>query len=118
MGTVFAAVPDHVPPAQRGRALGWVITGQSLSLLFGVPLVTLAGAAGGWRGALATQGTATLVSAIALWMAVPPGTPAGPRGGRPRTSLLGVSGRVLALLGAGTMERTRFAARRRTQVSR
>src|SRR5581483_9785045 len=37
MGTVFATVSDHVAPAARGRALGWVITGQSLSLVFGVP---------------------------------------------------------------------------------
>ena len=33
MGTVFAAVSDRVRLAQRGRALGWVITGQSLSLV-------------------------------------------------------------------------------------
>jgi DHA1 family inner membrane transport protein len=52
MGTVFATVSDRVPPSQRGRALGWVITGQSLSLVVGVPLVTLLGAVGGWRVAL------------------------------------------------------------------
>ena len=37
MGTVFATVADHVPAGSRGRALSWIITGQSLSLVVGVP---------------------------------------------------------------------------------
>ncbi|MCW5622135.1 MAG: MFS transporter, partial [Burkholderiales bacterium] len=43
MGTVFAAVSDNVPAGVRGRALSWIITGQSLSLVLGVPIVTLLG---------------------------------------------------------------------------
>jgi DHA1 family inner membrane transport protein len=111
MGTVFATVSDRVAPAERGRALGWVITGQSLSLVFGVPLVTLIGAVGGWRGALLAQGAATLASALAV-SAVVPSAPAG-RGGRPASvaSLAPLlTPRMLALLGAGTMERACFAA--------
>jgi predicted MFS family arabinose efflux permease len=110
-GTVFATVSDRVPPAQRGQALGWVITGQSLSLVVGVPLVTLLGAFGGWRVAMATQASTALVAAAAVWLAVPGGVavPAAP--GRSRVGLRGLLGtRILALLLASTMERTCFAA--------
>src|SRR5919201_4761779 len=55
MGTVFASVSDHFPPAERGRSLGWVVAGQSLSLVIGVPIMALAGAAAGWRGAVLAQ---------------------------------------------------------------
>ena len=70
-GTVFATVSDHVPPSGRGRALGWVVTGQSLSLVLGVPLVTFIGSFGGWRGALVAHALATMLSAFAVWLAVP-----------------------------------------------
>ena len=111
MGTVFAAVSDHVPPAQRGRALGWVITGQSLSLVFGVPLLTLVGAVWGWRGAMATQGVATLAMARGVWLVVPR-APRGPAAeARSAISVVRLlEPRVLALLGAGTMERSCYAA--------
>jgi len=59
MGTVFATVSDHVSSTQRGRALGWVITGQSLSLVVGVPLVTLLGAFDGWRAAITVHGSSS-----------------------------------------------------------
>jgi predicted MFS family arabinose efflux permease len=111
MGTVFAAVTDRVPSAQRGRALGWVITGQSLSLVVGVPLVTLLGAFGGWRVAIAAHAGTALIAAVAVWLAVPgdPTAPATP--GRSGTSLRGLFGpRIIALLLANTMERTCFAA--------
>jgi len=111
MGTVFATVSDRVPVAQRGRALGWVITGQSLSLVVGVPLVTLLGAFGGWRVAIATQAGTALVAAAAVWLAVPGGATVPTTPGRSRASLRGLLGtRMLALLLANTMERTCFAA--------
>jgi DHA1 family inner membrane transport protein len=111
MGTVFATVSDRVPAAQRGRTLGWVITGQSLSLVVGVPLVTLLGAYGGWRVAIAAHAGTALLAATAVWRAVPggPTVPAAP--GRPRASVRRLVGiRILALLLASTMERTCFAA--------
>jgi predicted MFS family arabinose efflux permease len=110
-GTVFAAVSDHVPVAQRGRALGWVITGQSLSLVVGVPLVTLLGAFGGWRVAIAAHAGTAIVAAAAVWLSLPSGptVPAAP--GRSRVRLRGLVGtRILALLLASTMERMCFAA--------
>lgn len=111
MGTVFAAVSDRVPGGQRGRALGWVLTGQSLSLVLGVPVVTLLGALGGWRTAVTTHAAATLLAAPAVWLVVPashtaPGPPDRRRAALRRLVRL----RVLALLGASTTERTCFAA--------
>ena len=38
MGVLFAEVSAHVEDRQRGRALGWVMSGQSLTLVLGVPL--------------------------------------------------------------------------------
>jgi DHA1 family inner membrane transport protein len=111
MGTVFAAVSDRVAPAQRGRALGWVITGQSLSLVLGVPLVTLLGAFGGWRVAVAAHAVTALVAAAAVWLSVPGGVNAAAAPGRFRAGLQGVLGvRTVALLLANTTERTCFAA--------
>ena len=111
MGVVFAAVSDRVPVAQRGGALGWVITGQSLSLVVGVPLVTLLGAFGGWRVAIAVHAGTALLAAVAVWLAVPAGAIALATSGRSGASLRGLIGpRIIALLLANTMERTCFAA--------
>src|SRR5919199_1822639 len=71
MGTVFATVSDHFPAAERGRSLGWVVTGQSLALVLGVPAMTLAGAASGWRGAVVAHAIAVLACASAIWFVVP-----------------------------------------------
>jgi predicted MFS family arabinose efflux permease len=111
MGTVFATVSDRVAITQHGRALGWVITGQSLSLVAGVPLVTLLGAYGGWRLAIAVQAGTMLVAAAAVWLSVP-GRRLGPAAlEHSHAKLRGLIGtRILALLLASTMERTCFAA--------
>src|SRR5579859_1533316 len=74
MGTVFATVTDHFPPAERGRSLGWVVTGQSLALVLGVPAMTLAGSFGGWRGAVLAHALVLLVCAVAVWFSVPSGS--------------------------------------------
>jgi len=109
MGIVFAAVSDHVPAGARGRALSWVITGQSLSLVVGVPVVTLIGAMAGWRGAIAVHGAAVVLTAVAAWFAIPPDPkrPHHPQGGRVWVAAL-AQPRLLALLGAGTSERLCF----------
>jgi predicted MFS family arabinose efflux permease len=111
MGTVFAAVSDVYPPAQRGRALGWLMTGQSLALVLGTPLLTLVGAVGGWRGALAAQGVAIGLSGLGAWLAVP-GTARRAAAARPRPAVplhRLLAARVVLLLGAGAMERVCFA---------
>jgi MFS transporter, DHA1 family, inner membrane transport protein len=110
MGTVFATVSDRVPGPQRGRALGWVITGQSLALVAGVPLVTLIGGFGGWRVAISAHAATALLAAVAVWLAVPGGATV-PAAGGARAEWRGVVGiRILALLLASTAERTCFAA--------
>jgi DHA1 family inner membrane transport protein len=111
MGTVFATVADHLPAAQRGRALGWVLTGQSLSLVLGIPLLTYVAAFVEWRGAMASHGGTALLVAGLVWLALPPS----PRGLRavPRSTVAlrrVATPQVLALLGAGTMERVCFVS--------
>lgn len=49
-GVSMAEVSLRSPEALRGRALGWVMSGQSLTLLVGVPLAAWLGAIVGWRG--------------------------------------------------------------------
>ncbi|MCC7371302.1 MAG: MFS transporter [Chloroflexi bacterium] len=106
MGTAFAAASDAFPTAERGRALGWMITGQSISLVLGVPLVAYLASFVGWRGALAFQGMAVLLAALLVWLTVP-GLPARARAaaaaGPSVWSLM--TPRVLALLTANSMER-------------
>lgn len=111
MGAVLAAVSDRVPPAQRGRALGWVITGQSLSLVLGVPLLTVFGAFGGWRGAMAALGGVAVVGALVVRFIVPRAPGQRAAGAAASVSLAGlVNPGLLALLGAGAMERMCFVA--------
>jgi DHA1 family inner membrane transport protein len=110
MGIVYAAVSEHAPAKMRGRAMSWVITGQSLSLVLGVPLITLLGAFGGWRGAVATHGALVLLTAIAVWLAVPPDPPTVAHAERKKTPYAALlRPRLVALLVAGTTERMCFA---------
>jgi DHA1 family inner membrane transport protein len=105
-GTALAAASDTVPPAERGRALGWLITGQSLALVLGVPTATYLAAFIGWRVSLAIQGAALIVAVVLVWLVVP----AEPRRTRAETApkpnvLRLLTPKVLALLSANTMER-------------
>ena len=111
MGTTYAAVSDLVQPSQRGRALGWIITGQSFSLVLGVPLLTFLGSLVGWRGALISHGSVMLIAVLVVWLVVP--SVARQRLERPLPAravarLLGP--RVIALLAASTTERLCYAA--------
>jgi predicted MFS family arabinose efflux permease len=45
----LATIADVFPPAQRGKAMGWVISATGLGTAFGVPLVALLTDLGGWR---------------------------------------------------------------------
>jgi len=104
-GVMFAEVSSRVEDRQRGRALGWVMSGQSLTLVVGVPLAAWIGSAIGWRGWNVCVGGLALVASLALLLTVRPGKrTAGDREQRPalRSAL---SPRVLALLGTGIAER-------------
>jgi DHA1 family inner membrane transport protein len=109
MGVAFAAVSDHVPAGMRGRALSWVVTGQSLSLVLGVPLVTLLGAWSGWRGALGTHAAITFLLAVVVRLSVPPDPVRHAHAHHARTPLHALlRPHLVALLAAGTTERVCF----------
>lgn len=110
MGLVYAVVSEHAAPEIRGRAMSWVITGQSLSLVLGVPLVTLLGTFGGWRGAIATHGACVILVAIGVRLATPPDPQLHAHAARKKTPYgLLFRPKLLALLAAGTTERLCFA---------
>jgi DHA1 family inner membrane transport protein len=113
MGTVFATVSDHVPPARRGGSLGWVMTGQSLSLVLGVPLATIIGAQAGWRGAHLTFAGLTVLVGLAMLLLVPRRgayqvTARDAAAAAPLKTIM--TPRILSLLISGTTERVCFAA--------
>jgi len=65
-GVIFTEVSARVAGDQQGRALGWVMSGQSLTLLLGVPLAAWVGAYVGWRGVNLCIGGLAMASAASL----------------------------------------------------
>ena len=108
MGTIYGEVGDRVSDSQRGRAMGWLIGGQSLALLVGVPMASWIGAFIGWRGVSLVIGGCTAVVAGATVVLLQGG------GGRAsaksaRGSMRAALGpHVLPLLGASITERICF----------
>jgi len=108
MGTIYGEVGDRVADSQRGRAMGWLIGGQSLALLVGVPMASWIGAFIGWRGVSLVVGgcTAVVAGATAVLVRGSGGAAvAKPVRGGIRAAL---GPRVLALLGASITERICF----------
>ena len=104
-GVIFAEVSGRVHDSQRGRALGWVMSGQSLTLVVGVPLAAGIGSLIGWRGWLVCVVGLSLVACLSLFFTVGRGT-AGHTRPTVRPSLRSaLSPRVLALLTTGIAER-------------
>jgi DHA1 family inner membrane transport protein len=104
-GVVYAEVSGRVPDSQRGRALGWVMSGQSLTLLIGVPMAAAAGALIGWRGWLLCVGALSLLAGLSIFATVGRGT-AGHTRPTVRPSIrAALSRRVVGLLGTGIAER-------------
>ena len=65
-GTIMAEASARVVDRQRGRALGWVMAGQSLTLLVGVPLAAYIGSFIGWRGVNLCVAGLALAAALGL----------------------------------------------------
>ncbi len=65
-GVIFTEVSNRVSARQQGRALGWVMSGQSLTLLVGVPLAAWVGSSIGWRGVNLCVAALALVSGLGL----------------------------------------------------
>ena len=105
-GVIFAEVSGRVPDNQRGRALGWVMSGQSLTLVVGVPMAAAVGSFIGWRGWLVCVGGLALAACLSLYFTVGRGSAGHTRGDAARPSLKSaLSPRVLGLLGTGVAER-------------
>ncbi len=104
MGVLFAEVSAHVVDRQRGRALGWVMSGQSLALVVGVPMAAAVGSILGWRGWFFLVAAIALTSSGAL-LATVPKPPARAAGARRGTLKGALSARVWGLLGCGVTER-------------
>jgi len=106
-GVVFAEVSARVPDSQRGRALGWVMSGQSLTLVVGIPLAAAVGAIIGWRGWLLCVAGLSVAAVLSLYLTLGRGgAPGHARGAAQRPSMRSaLSPRVLGLLGTGVAER-------------
>ena len=105
-GVIFTEVSHRVSPQQQGRALGWVMSGQSLTLLVGVPLAAFVGSSIGWRGVnlcVAALAVATAIGLSATTRRRRDGTLAGVR--RLPSLRSALSGPVLRLLSMGVAER-------------
>jgi DHA1 family inner membrane transport protein len=103
-GVVFAEVSAHVENNQRGRALGWVMTGQSLTLVVGVPLAAYVGSIIGWRGWNICMGGLALAGSFSLLITVGRAGTAG-HGARTPSIRKALSRPVMALLAIGIAER-------------
>jgi DHA1 family inner membrane transport protein len=105
-GVIFAEISARVAEGQQGRALGWVMSGQSLTLLLGVPLAAFVGSMIGWRGVNLCIGVLAAASAIGL-LVTTRGRPSSRRaaGTRPPSTRAALSWPVMRLLAMGIAER-------------
>jgi MFS transporter, DHA1 family, inner membrane transport protein len=105
-GVIFAEVSARVSATQQGRALGWVMSGQSLTLLLGVPLAAWVGSWIGWRGVnLCISGLAVLTAASLFVVTRRRTNEADGVSTRPPSMRTALSPQVLRLLGMGVCER-------------
>jgi MFS transporter, DHA1 family, inner membrane transport protein len=105
-GVIFAEISSRVSDGQQGRALGWVMSGQSLTLLLGVPLAAFVGSMIGWRGVSLCLGALAAASAIGLMVTTRarPGIPQ-VAAIKPPSTRAAFSGPVMRLLAMGIAER-------------
>ncbi|MDB5375247.1 MAG: transporter [Belnapia sp.] len=105
-GVVMAEASARVIDRQRGRALGWVMSGQSLTLLIGVPLAAWIGAHIGWRGVNLCVAAIALAAALGLLLTTlrPVDRPRAAGASRP-SYRAAMTGPVIRLLAMGVAER-------------
>jgi len=105
-GVIMAEASARTVDRQRGRALGWVMAGQSLTLLIGVPMAAWIGSYIGWRGVNVTVAGIALAAALGLlattWRS---GGGARARGAAAPSLRAAMSGPVVRLLTMGIAER-------------
>ncbi len=108
MGSIYGEVGDRVADSQRGRAMGWLIGGQSLALLVGVPVASWIGAYIGWRGVSLGIGACTALVGAATAILVQGGGKAAATGAARGGMRAALGPHTLALLGASITERICF----------
>lgn len=111
-GVSLAEVAGRVVDRQRARAMGWVMAGQSLTLVVGVPLAALLGASIGWRGVHLCVGALSLAAAIGMFATTAPTARVAERigrtGAKPPSLRSAFSPLVLKLLTSVIAERICF----------
>ena len=104
-GVIMTEASARTADRQRGRALGWVMAGQSLALLVGVPLAAWIGSSIGWRGVNLVVAGVAVLAAISLFVTTLRPAP-GAGSGTARGSMRGaMTGPVMRLLSMGVAER-------------
>jgi DHA1 family inner membrane transport protein len=105
-GVIFAEISARVADGQQGRALGWVMSGQSLTLLVGVPLAAYLGSMIGWRGVNLCIGVLAAAAALGMLLTTR-GRPTSARaaGTKPPSTRAALSWPVIRLLAMGIAER-------------
>ncbi len=68
--TAMAEVSVRTHSSHQGRALGYVMTGQSLTLLFGIPVAAWLGDSIGWRGVHVALAGLALFAAFSMFAAL------------------------------------------------
>ncbi|MBK1661945.1 MFS transporter [Paracraurococcus ruber] len=106
-GVLMAEASARTVDRQRGRALGWVMAGQSLTLLVGVPAAAWIGTFVGWRGVNLCVAALAVFAATGLFATtLRPAAEARGGAGAARTGFrAAMSPRVLRLLVMGVAER-------------
>ena len=67
----MAAIADHFPPEQRGKAVGWLFSSSWIAVVVGVPLVALSAGLGGWQVPFYVVGGLSLLVWVLLWKWLP-----------------------------------------------
>jgi predicted MFS family arabinose efflux permease len=67
----LAMLADVFPLAERGKAIGWVLSATGVGAVVGVPVVACLLDAGGWHLPFSVLGTASLVLWILFWVWLP-----------------------------------------------
>jgi len=70
----LATVADLFPPAQRGQAMGWLVSASGVATALGLPLVALLAERGGWRLPFVVLGGLVAIVGGLVWVWVPTST--------------------------------------------
>jgi DHA1 family inner membrane transport protein len=67
----IALLAEIFPPTERGKAMGWLFSAAGVGAAFGVPLVAVLLAVGGWRLPFYVMGIAALGTGLLGWLWLP-----------------------------------------------